>query len=83
METIKARKQGDSIIIELGRDLQISEGEEFFCFKDKFGIIYLVPKIEDYYADGVEGKFPPDEEEKSLMKNFSPRGSERGGRNLE
>lgn len=51
METIKTRKQGNSIVITIPASLGVAAGEEFYFHQSGNGIIYLVPKIRDYFAD--------------------------------
>ncbi len=74
METVKARKQGNSIMVTLSNRLSVKEGQEFFYCKDSEGIISLIPKVDDYFQDVKAAAFI-DEEDKAV-KNFSPRGNE-------
>ncbi|GEK90032.1 AbrB/MazE/SpoVT family DNA-binding domain-containing protein [Alkalibacterium putridalgicola] len=57
MSSIKARKQGNSIMITLPSALGIKEGEEFFIIKKDNGAIALIPKEEDHFKDVSEGEY--------------------------
>lgn len=48
MDTIKARKQGNSIMDTLSNEFTVEEGQEFYSYKDSKGIISLVPKVNEY-----------------------------------
>lgn len=74
METVKARKQGNAIMVTLASKLAVKEGQEFYYFKDEEGIISLIPKAEDFFQNTKKGEFVDDEDELSL--NFVPNGSE-------
>ncbi|MDT2597283.1 AbrB family transcriptional regulator [Enterococcus dongliensis] len=75
METTKARKQGNSLMIVLNKQLDIKEGQEFYVVKDKSGVIELIPKAEDIYANVEVGAFLDDELDE-LSKGYTPQGSE-------
>ena len=74
METVKARKQGNAIMVTLASKLAVKEGQEFYYFKDEEGIISLIPKAEDFFKNAKKGEFMDEEDEFSL--NFVPNGSE-------
>lgn len=57
MTSIKARKQGNSIMITIPRALGVEEGEEFFFIKKDNGTIMLIPKEEDHFASVTEGEY--------------------------
>lgn len=48
MSAIKARKQGNSIMVTIPSALGVKEGEEFYVIKKDNGAITLIPKVEDY-----------------------------------
>lgn len=47
METVKARRQGNSIVVTLASKLTVKEGQEFYYYKDDQGVISLIPKVDD------------------------------------
>ena len=53
MSAIKARKQGNSIMVTIPSALGVKEGEEFYVIKKDNGAITLIPKVEDYFADAL------------------------------
>jgi len=57
MSTIKARKQGNSIMITIPSALGVEEGEEFFVIKKDNGSITLIPKEEDHFAEVSDGEY--------------------------
>ena len=57
MSSVKARKEGNSIVITLPSALGVKEGEEFFILKKDNGVIALIPKEEDHFADVSEGEY--------------------------
>ncbi|MFL2101020.1 type II toxin-antitoxin system PemI/MazE family antitoxin [Mycobacteroides abscessus] len=57
MTTIKARKQGNSIMITIPSSFGIKEGEEFFFIKKDNGAITMIPKIEDPFKNAQDGEF--------------------------
>ena len=57
MSTVKARKQGNSIMITIPSVLGVEEGEEFFFVKKENGAITLIPKIEDHFANLTDGEY--------------------------
>ena len=57
MTTIKARKQGNSIMITIPSSFGVKEGEEFFFIKKDNGAITLIPKIVDPFESAKEGEF--------------------------
>ncbi|AOF48431.1 MULTISPECIES: type II toxin-antitoxin system PemI/MazE family antitoxin [Enterococcaceae] len=74
MDKVKARKQGNAIMVTLAKKFNVSEGQEFYITQEKDGAISLIPKIEDYFADVVEGEFVDDEDK--LARSISTIGSE-------
>ncbi|MGX7197518.1 type II toxin-antitoxin system PemI/MazE family antitoxin [Enterococcus olivae] len=57
MSAIKARKQGNSIMITIPSALGVREGEEFFFIKKDNGAITLIPKVEDHFANVKPGEY--------------------------
>lgn len=57
MTTIKARKQGNSIMITIPSSFGIKEGEEFFFIKKDNGAIIMIPKIEDPFKKARDGEY--------------------------
>lgn len=57
MELSKTRRQGNSIIIPIPAALGVAEGEEFYLRRSDNGVLLLIPKIPDYFADVKEGAF--------------------------
>lgn len=57
MTTIKARKQGNSIMITIPSSFGVKEGEEFFLIKKDNRAITMIPKIEDHFENAKEGEF--------------------------
>lgn len=57
MTTIKARKQGNSIMITIPSSFGIKEGEEFFFIKKDNGAIIMIPKIEDPFKNARDGEY--------------------------
>jgi len=74
MDTVKARKQGNSIMVSLSSKFAVEEGQEFYLYRDSKGIISLIPKVDDYFADAQPGEFI--DEDDDLAKNYSPKGDE-------
>lgn len=74
METVKARKQGNAIMVTLASKLAVKEGQEFYYYKDEEGIISLIPKAEDFFATATKGEFIDDEDD--LATVFVPGGNE-------
>lgn len=62
MSTIKARKQGNSIMITIPSTLDVKEGEEFFVIKKDNGAITLIPKVEDHFEDVEDDEYYMPEE---------------------
>lgn len=50
MGKVKTRKQGNSIVVSLKKELKVDDKQEFYVYQDDSGYITLVPKIPDYYA---------------------------------
>lgn len=63
MSTIKARKQGNSIVITIPSALGVEAGEEFFVIKKDNGSITLIPKVEDHFAEVKDGEYYMPEED--------------------
>ena len=57
MTTIKARKQGNSIMVTIPSSFGVKEGEEFFFIKKDNGAITMIPKIENPFENTKEGEF--------------------------
>lgn len=57
MSTIKARKQGNSIMITIPSALGVQAGEEFFFIKKDNGAITLIPKEEDHFEGVTDGEY--------------------------
>ncbi|MFD2308712.1 type II toxin-antitoxin system PemI/MazE family antitoxin [Enterococcus termitis] len=74
MEIVKARKQGNAIMVTLASKLAVKEGQEFYYYKDEEGIISLIPKAEDFFQNATKGEFVDSEDK--LAMNFSPEGTE-------
>ena len=74
MDTVKARKQGNAIMVTLSSKLAVKEGQEFFYYKDNEGIISLIPKVDDYFANAKPGQFTDSDDH--LATDFTPRGNE-------
>jgi len=74
MDKVKARKQGNAVMVTLAKKFNITEGQEFYIAKEEDGTISLIPKIQDYF-EGVEENAFVDEDD-SLATNFQPVGSE-------
>lgn len=73
MEISKTRRQGNSVVITIPAALGVAEGEEFYLQRSENGIILLVPKIHDYFADAKEGEFRQPMEWENL---YTPQGRE-------
>lgn len=57
MSTIKARKQGNSIMVTIPSSFGVKEGEEFFFIKKDNGTIVMIPKIENPFEVAEDGEF--------------------------
>jgi len=62
MSTVKARKQGNSIMVTIPSTLGIEAGEEFFVIKKDNGALTLIPKVEDPFKNAKDGEFYTPEE---------------------
>lgn len=62
MDKVKAKKQGNGVMITLAKKFNVSEGQEFYIMQEKDGTISLIPKVEDYFADVKKGEFIDDED---------------------
>lgn len=63
MSAIKARKQGNSIMITIPSALGVKAGEEFFVIKKDNGSITLIPKEKDHFAKVEDGEYYLPEED--------------------
>lgn len=57
METVKARKQGNVIVITLTKSLHVKPGQEFYSIAEPNGTISLIPKVKDIYANVKENEY--------------------------
>ena len=57
MDKVKARKQGNAVMVTLAKKFNIPEGKEFYITQEKDGTISLIPKIKDYFEGA--GDFLP------------------------
>ena len=74
MDKVKARKQGNAVMVTLAKKFNIPEGKEFYITQEKDGTISLIPKIKDYFEGAGENEFV--DEEDTLATNFKLLGSE-------
>ncbi|MCU5746269.1 AbrB family transcriptional regulator [Staphylococcus sp. SQ8-PEA] len=74
MDTVKARKQGNAVMVTLAKKFNVPEGKEFFVTKEDDGTISLIPKVDDYFENAEPGQFI--DQEDTIAKNFSTRGNE-------
>lgn len=72
MATIKARKQGNSIMITIPSTLGVEVGAEFFFIKKENGAITLIPKEEDHFKHVAPGAYHLPE----LDVGYAPSGEE-------
>jgi len=63
MSTIKARTQGNSIMIFISSAFGVEEGEEFFLVQKDNGAITLISKEEDHFANVREEEYYVPEED--------------------
>lgn len=75
MDTVKTRQQGNTIAVTLSKKFNIPAGEEYYIKKSATGVITLVPKVKDIFANVKEGQYS-DADEDDISKNFTPKGSE-------
>ncbi|MGX7265642.1 type II toxin-antitoxin system PemI/MazE family antitoxin [Enterococcus crotali] len=52
----------------------VKEGQAFFSYKDSEGIISLIPKVNDYFANAKPGEFTDSDDH--LATDFTPIGTE-------
>lgn len=52
---VKVKKDGNSMVVTLPREMNIPENQLYYIFKDKNGTISLIPKIENVYQTLEEG----------------------------
>lgn len=62
MSTVKARKQGNSIMVTIPSALGIEAGEEFFVIKKDNGAVSLIPKVTNPFEKAKDGEFYTPEE---------------------
>lgn len=62
MLTVKARKQGNSIMLTIPSGLGIEAGEEFFVIKKDNGAVSLIPKAKNPFENAKDGEFYTPEE---------------------
>ncbi|WP_086315434.1 hypothetical protein A5821_002920 [Enterococcus sp. 7F3_DIV0205] len=74
MDTVKARRQGNAIMVTLSSKFAVKDGQEFFSYKDSEGIISLIPKVDDYFANAKPGEFTDSDDH--LATDFTPKGIE-------
>lgn len=75
MKKVKARKQGNALMVTLSSELNVSEGDEFYLYQDELGVITLIPKVADIFANVDSDDFD-DMDTEDIAKNFHPEGSE-------
>lgn len=75
MDTIKTRKQGNTVGITFPKKLHVRVGQEYYIHKSSNGVITLIPKAKDIYANAKPGEYW-DADTDDLAKNFVPRGKE-------
>jgi len=75
MDSVKARKQGNSVMVTLSSSLGISAGQEFYITKTPDDSILLVPKVTDIYQNVRPGEFD-DIDDDHISRNFQPQGKE-------
>lgn len=75
MPTIKARKQGNSIMITIPSSFGVKEGQEFFFIKKENGTIVMIPKVVDPFTTAKDGEFYTPE----LNVDYVPHGGEIDG----
>ena len=56
MATVKARKQGNSIMITIPSSLEVEAGTEFFFIRKENGAITLIPKENDHFKNTTPGE---------------------------
>lgn len=74
MEKVKARKQGNAIMVTLSKKFKVTEGQEFYTTKEDDGTIALIPKVEDYFKNAKQGQYV--DEEDVIATNFTTKGQE-------
>lgn len=68
MDTVKTRKQGNSIMVTIASKFGVPEGADYYISKEEDGTIILIPKIKDYFENAKAGEFIDEEDE--LAKSF-------------
>lgn len=69
MHTVKARKVGNSLAVTIPKELNISEGTEFFVYKGVDNVIVLAPKIKNPFDNMEPFTMDDDFEGVVLLKN--------------
>jgi len=72
MSTVKARKQGNSIMVTIPSAQGIEAGEEFFVIKKDNWAVSLIPKVTNPFEKAKDGEFYTPEEN----IEYIPRGNE-------
>ncbi len=75
METTKIRKQGNSLVLTISKNLGYELGTEFFISKETDGSLILIPKVPDIYANASENEYK-DMDTDNLATGFVPGGAE-------
>ena len=78
MDVVKARKQGNAVMVTLSQKFHVSVGQEFLIYKEDDGTITLIPKVADYFRDVKPGEFI-DAENDELAAEYRPMGAELDG----
>jgi antitoxin component of MazEF toxin-antitoxin module len=50
MQAVKARKQGNALVVTIPSAIKVPEGTEFYVIWNEDQSITFIPKIENYYA---------------------------------
>lgn len=58
MKFVRARKQGEDIVIPIPAAISVKEGDEFLLRQLDNGAVLLVPRVPDYFAEVTEGEYP-------------------------
>ncbi|MGJ8730960.1 type II toxin-antitoxin system PemI/MazE family antitoxin [Listeria aquatica] len=57
MRTVKARKQGNAIMVTIPSTLEVAMGEEFYVLQKKNGTLLFIPKVQNHFDQTEEGEF--------------------------
>lgn len=74
METVRARKQGNALVVTLPNKYGVQEGQEFYISHEANGSFVLISKIKDFFANVKPGEFIDDDDD--ISRNLTPRGGE-------